>query len=113
MPCWTTRSQAIEWKGINIDTLAAALRALGARTVEIKDGRVYAFDVTGADSVTWQDGRLNITSARRSDILTTAGRLIRQAYTKEAFRVAATRAGFTVEQDAQSAAKMTARRRAY
>lgn len=105
MPCWQRRTTTVEMMNANINVLADALEAEGWY-VRVEDGRLVA--TKGQDRVTWEKGRLEILRQYGDD--QEVASQVKQAYTKQAFKKAAKKAGFQVKQRGQ---QLVAQRRRY
>lgn len=93
-PCWERRSITLEMAKADPKILADALRAMGATNVWA-DGKVVQ-GYLGTATVRWTDGKLTVNGLTDEEI-GIAAKDVRKAYTAQAFRAAATKAGFKVQ----------------
>ena len=84
----------IDMEKVNPDVLAAALRAIGATNVMLDGGTLRAY--MGTSTVRWQGGKLVVQGLSDADI-EGVSRQVKKAYTAEAFKTAANKAGFKVQ----------------
>lgn len=93
MPCWEVRTQSIDMARIDPAILAGAMSSLEVTAAGFADGAVYG-RLRGV-SYRWEAGELRLAGPSEA-ACSEVGTMIRKAYTAQAFRAAASRAGFSV-----------------
>jgi hypothetical protein len=102
MPCDQIRTQKVDMSKVSPEVLAAAMKEAGFAEVNWNRETNIISGYRDGVLVTWTKGVLtsrtsSVTDAQMKKVMG----MVTQAYTREAFKFAARRAGFTVQQKAE------------
>lgn len=95
MACWTVQEVSVQFNAENLDTLAAALQALGWQSINLRSGQALTAYHSEFGSLRYDRGNLTMNDYARSQIDT-----IKQEYTGQALKKSAGRFSWKVQETA-------------